>query len=483
MGLSNKFENHLSKRERLQYSYKLEEARERVSKTQYKPLVDDISGSEYLGVTNERLIYLTGREQVSFDYAEIGSIGDARVHLGFENYSQAIKVQTTAGDIYTFVIPTGFFSSNSKEEINEGVDYVFNEINEVRENRDGSISKLFDIKACSNIDGELLLSEDRKSSIPTGFQYVTFSDSSLQVSGFEISYDEILSVDRLENIEVNAHRVLHSEQLGDYIRIIYDGEEFEETSHIFLQCNVKYPEKILENTIDTNWRYPSTENIGSFFDHINTRIDEGDNNSEKVPIHILNDWAEKNAELRVEEWQEGQSVSGSLTGTATTSGTVSGQSRGYQVGPLTRSKTKANLESESTIDASLSANISDSTFTSEIETIQLYEDGLYIISTIVIDLTYDEIDRLMEHKSGFVLQIDETTYTINEIPRENIREELDFLKKKIENNDADSDSNSEGQNSTQGISDKIRELKELHEDGILTDEEFQSKKEDLLDDF
>lgn len=31
--------------------------------------------------------------------------------------------------------------------------------------------------------------------------------------------------------------------------------------------------------------------------------------------------------------------------------------------------------------------------------------------------------------------------------------------------------------------DKLRELKELHEEGILTDNEFESKKEELLDDF
>uniref|UniRef100_A0A7D5KN19 SHOCT domain-containing protein n=2 Tax=Natrinema halophilum TaxID=1699371 RepID=A0A7D5KN19_9EURY len=31
--------------------------------------------------------------------------------------------------------------------------------------------------------------------------------------------------------------------------------------------------------------------------------------------------------------------------------------------------------------------------------------------------------------------------------------------------------------------DKLRELKNLHEEGVLTDDEFKSKKRELLDDF
>jgi hypothetical protein len=66
------------------------------------------------------------------------------------------------------------------------------------------------------------------------------------------------------------------------------------------------------------------------------------------------------------------------------------------------------------------------------------------------------------------------------IVSEHTGQALTFAQQKIEEY---SKQNAGSENQGNDTTDKLRELRDLHEEGVLTDEEFELKKEELLDDF
>ena len=99
-------------------------------------------------------------------------------------------------------------------------------------------------------------------------------------------------------------------------------------------------------------------------------------------------------------------------------------------------------------------------------------DGVDIDKNLVIDY-------LRIHSGG-------RTYKINVYDTNEAQEAIDYIRKKLEGPQevvTQSEIDSQQSNEEAQPSNKLRELKSLHEDGILTDEEFESKKEELLDDF
>lgn len=183
-------------------------------------------------------------------------------------------------------------------------------------------------------------------------------------------------------------------------------------------------------------------------------------------------------ELQIEGWTDGSSQ---IQGDITADSETKGKSRGISISALSQSK----ITTESALEGELSGAISDNTFSSKVICLKLYDDRIVIDSKMKIDLFYSDIKNVFQsqQREGIVIEAGSKTFRVEGIIHDELYEASEFLSEKIkqfEEND-DSPSNEED-NSTDSV-DKIRELKQLHEDGILTDEEFQSKKEELLEDF
>lgn len=232
----------------------------------------------------------------------------------------------------------------------------------------------------------------------------------------------------------------------------------------------------------------SRKEIKELYENIRDNLPE-----ELLKAYILQDYIERPSYLKVEGWKESgvtdinAGVDGSINST--------GRSRGVQVGPFTSSKS----ESQGTIAANLEGSIDDTSFTSEIDFLQISDNGIFVDSDPVLDFDYDAVDRVLKRDMGFTLEAGDTAYTIggpadlvsltlgngdfsphSSLRSPNVKDAIEFMREQIKKVEK-----SQGQSTQHGgnISEKLRELKDLHEDGILTDEEFRSKKEDLLDDF
>jgi len=99
-------------------------------------------------------------------------------------------------------------------------------------------------------------------------------------------------------------------------------------------------------------------------------------------------------------------------------------------------------------------------------------DGVDIDNNLVVDY-------LRIHSGG-------RTFKINVYDTNEAQEAIDYIRKKLEGPQEvvkQGELDSQQSNQEAHPSNKLRELKSLHEDSILTDEEFESKKEELLDDF
>lgn len=78
------------------------------------------------------------------------------------------------------------------------------------------------------------------------------------------------------------------------------------------------------------------------------------------------------------------------------------------------------------------------------------------------------------------------TYKVNIYDTNQAEEAISYIRQKVEGPQevvTQSELDSQQSDEEAQPSNKLRELKSLHEDGILTDEEFESKKEELLDNF
>lgn len=203
-------------------------------------------------------------------------------------------------------------------------------------------------------------------------------------------------------------------------------------------------------------------------------------------IIILNDWIEQSGELRIEGLQKGNSVTG---GTISGNTESEGVSRGVQVGPFTRGKSKSQGSFEGKIDTVSS----DNTFSSEINFLQIDKDGIYVESDPIIDISYSDIDRVAKRDNGIFAEIGQQTYSISgygynnnaSFEKYDLDDIISSIQERIENADKGTESANEETKteSSQTPAKKIQDLKELYDDGIISEDEFETKKEELLDKF
>lgn len=189
--------------------------------------------------------------------------------------------------------------------------------------------------------------------------------------------------------------------------------------------------------------------------------------------------------LRIEGWTKGSS---DINADVNASSESKGKSFGVQGGPFFASKTA----SKSSIKGDISGQISDNTYTAEIEKLKVYKQNLTLKSGVELDIHLSEIENVFKQQNGLVIEVAGTTFRMGNLPSDaKVSEAVSYIKDQMTSSDEgtedpSSDEGDESENSDSedvDTAEKLRELKSLHEDGILTDEEFETKKEELLDDF
>lgn len=331
---------------------------------------------------------------------------------------------------------------------------------------------------------------------------VWVGDDGLYFNGVQLKFSDILNTRYLTDKDVVADSESSVLCNCDYISLTVakDGNVSEKVAdyegNVFYLYLVGPPEKMERYSVrafesDDEYRVKNNVSTSSAeLEELFRKI------KDKVPTmssesYILQDYIERSSHLKVEGWRESgdKRISAGIDGDINTKG----KSKGIQVGPFTSSRSK----SEGAIVAELDGNIADDSFSSEIAFLQISENGIFIDSDPTLNLNYGAINRVLKRDEGFTIETDGTTYTIvgprqtasmllgksgtfSALNSPDLEEGIAYIQKKIDQTE-NSDKNRD--NEERSLSSKIKELKSLHEEGILTDKEFQSKKEELLDDF
>lgn len=212
-------------------------------------------------------------------------------------------------------------------------------------------------------------------------------------------------------------------------------------------------------------------------------IDFLSRNAGRERFVLINDDDDKGV-LRIEGWTDGSSE---INAEVDASSQSKGSAFGVEGGPFFAAKTS----SKSSIDGDISGEISDNTYTSEIELLKIYKQNLTLKSGVELDIHLSDIDNIFKQDGGMVIEVSSTTFRIGDLPKDaKVSEAVDYVKdqikastEQIEQSESKSTEVDETDSEDDNTADKLRELKDLQEEGILTDEEFESKKQDLLNDF
>lgn len=348
----------------------------------------------------------------------------------------------------------------------------------------------------------------------TNIQTVELNERFIQIGqSFQIDYNDVINVEILSEKGLGVHLMSQSCQ---YMRLIvakYDcpycdshtdfisslskhikdrhnkkpntteiKEQRRHLFYIYLIGEAEFAKGGLNNHVEINNAPDFSKHT---FEKVAQKINQKSANLEE-DLEVLLDWIEKPGELRIEGLEKGSS---------TTRGTISGSteskgvSRGIQVGPFTREKSK----SQGSIDAKIESSTSDNTFSSDIDFLQIDKDGIYAESDPIINVRYLDIDRVAKRKNGIYAEIGQQTYSMNgyghfgtsPLKEHNLSKAFAIIENKVNasNKLEESSKEMDKNNSEQTPTEKIKELKKLYDDGIISEEEFESKKKELLDKF
>lgn len=200
---------------------------------------------------------------------------------------------------------------------------------------------------------------------------------------------------------------------------------------------------------------------------------------DKNKYTIIDKYKKETGSLTIEEWTDGNSE---VDGSIDIDGGSKGKSRGLIIGPFTGSKSKSSMSAKGDISASISNN----SFTAEIQTLVIRDENLKLDSDVIeFDMDFSEIDRVYKTNDGFVVKSGGTTFRIGDLPKgSSINRIVSYIEKNRSDQPTDFESKSDSsEKSDKELTEKLEELEELKEKGVLSDEEFESKKENLIEDF
>lgn len=408
-----------------------------------------LDGKSFLLITDLRIIYVVGSksgdELMEWSFDEISSVKAFK-----KNYS--ILFSTKNDKFYRF--------SSSSKDLNRAASYISKYIS----GGDGFKININRWGYDSNKNSDMNLTNASK--------FIKFGESMIEGKTgykFQIYYDEIVGVFEREYIysseDILLSSILKSVKKNGNISVYrMKGIEFvtESDTHLLVNnCDkdvTEYPE------------FPQ-----KILDTIQQKVENIVDNNLPYEFLLVEPFDRSSGELKVEGWTDGSSE---IDADVVASSQSRGGSRGIELGPFTRSKTS----SKSSIEGDISGEITDNTYTADIRCFKLYEEHLIIDSEMNLDLHYSDIDEIYKQRKGVIIEVGSTAFRIDNVSVPNqIDEAVAFIKKQIDTF-AEEETAPDEERSVDSAH-KLRQLKELHEDGILTDEEFQSKKEELLNDF
>ncbi|UHQ96012.1 SHOCT domain-containing protein [Natrinema halophilum] len=325
----------------------------------------------------------------------------------------------------------------------------------------------------------------------------------LSIGGKQLRFLDILNVRFLEDRDLVAGSNLSVLRGCDYIALTVatDGVSPDQTatdyeggvSHLYLIGSPKDLRRYAKGSHKSDNEYQVSDAPSASRSDLQTLFDKvrDDVSATSSEVYILQDYIERPSHLKIEGWQE----SGATKINAGIGGDIesSGKSRGIQVGPYT----SARSQSEGSIIAELDGSISDNSFSSEISFLRISRKGIFVDSDPVLNFDYSAIDRVLKRDNGFSIEADGTVYTIvgprqtsnmlfgkdglfSSLDSPALEEAIAFIQEQVSQSRENKEPVEESDNKP---ADKLRELKNLHEEGVLTDDEFKSKKRELLDDF
>jgi hypothetical protein len=197
------------------------------------------------------------------------------------------------------------------------------------------------------------------------------------------------------------------------------------------------------------------------------------NDSDRI---IVNDLIETPGHLKIEGWKNtnSQTINAEIEGDFN----ESGRSKGIQIGAFSTSRSVSDGE----LNAGLEGNISNNSFVSEIKYIEMSSDKILILSDPTLEFEYYQIDQIMRRKDGFSLDVNGTVYSVTSIGTKTInssevRSAINNLQENIKSRIHDDNV----RQNNDDITSRLRNLKSLYDEGILSDTEYDSKKAELLE--
>jgi hypothetical protein len=293
----------------------------------------------------------------------------------------------------------------------------------------------------------------------------TYDDRNVDYKNIERVYERQFSYD-ISDLRAWTETPQHL--IGDTTRVTGIEIVTSDEDHLFISRTNKGENK-----------HPSQFNESFLQDLIDRSTSNGqyEPSYEFMPVSPFDN---RSGELKVEEWTDGAAK---IESDLKAESESEGGSKGIQVGPFSRSKS----ESKSSIEGDISGEISDNSFSTEVYCFKIYDERLFLNAfKINLDLYYSELENVYEERNGIILDTGSITFRIGKISDyENLTRAVRFMKSKIvSDNLAPSDQeNADVEPMRREPAEKLRELKELRDDGILTEQEFESKKDEILDDF
>lgn len=229
-------------------------------------------------------------------------------------------------------------------------------------------------------------------------------------------------------------------------------------------------EEYLDST--TNWEQAMQE-IRDRRERKQKRRERWRNNRDLV---LVDKYKSETGILKIEEWSGGSSV---VDGSVDIDGSSKGKSRGVSVGLFSASRSNSSISAEGDI----SATISDNSFLAEINSLALLDDELRLRSDeIDFEINVLDIGRVYRTDSGIVVEADGTTFRMDGLSTGSATA-VRGIESAKEEHQPDEQEPEPAQNSNGELSEKLEELQELNDSGVLSDEEFKDKKGELLNEY
>jgi len=189
---------------------------------------------------------------------------------------------------------------------------------------------------------------------------------------------------------------------------------------------------------------------------------------------ILIDLIERPGQLKIEGWKNSnsQSIDAEIEGDYN----ESGASKGIHVGAFSASRSV----SEGELNAELKGNISNDSYVSEVDYVEISNNGILVLSDPVLEFEHYQIDQVMKRKDGFSLDVNGTVYSITSWDLQDSSILNDAINQMQENIKSRKQDDNVRQDNDE-ITNRLRNLKSLYDDGILSDTEYDSKKAKLLE--